>query len=96
MIAEANAKQLKNLMYNIVWLRRYHRISKKRMAKLLGIGVGSLNRLERGELPPRVPVDAVFNLHDQFGYPMGKLLVVCLGEDNTKIVSPPSFPEKEL
>lgn len=54
-------------MSNMVWLRKKYGFSKVKMAKLLGIGVGSLNKIEKGELPPRISVDVVFNIHKHFG-----------------------------
>lgn len=47
------------LMYNLTWLRKTHGISKKRMATMLNIGIGSLNRIECGEFPPNLKVDVL-------------------------------------
>ena len=60
-------KEFAILFQNIAWLRKYHRISKKRMAKLLGIGVWSLNKIEKGELPPRLGINIVFAVEKHFG-----------------------------
>ena len=75
MIENKNAEQISNFLYNIGWLRAYYEIPKKRMAQLLGISVRSLNLLESGSIPPRIPVDVVFLLHDQFRYPQGELFL---------------------
>ena len=54
-------------LHNIVWLRKHYGISKKRMAKMLGIGLCSLNKLEKGEIPPRMDVHIIFAVSKQFG-----------------------------
>ena len=48
-----------NLSHNIIWLRKHHGYSKRKMAELLGIGLWSLNRLERFEIPPKLTVDII-------------------------------------
>lgn len=55
------------LSHNMIWLRRKHGLSKKQMAKRLGIGIGTLNALERGELPPRMGVSVLYAIHDSLG-----------------------------
>ena len=52
--------------YNVAMLRKQHHLSKKQMAKILGIGIGSLNKLESGILPPRMDVKVAFNIFDAF------------------------------
>lgn len=54
-------------MFNVKWLREKHGLSKKEMAKILGISVGTLNKIEKSELPPRLSVDIVFNIYQHFG-----------------------------
>ena len=56
-----------NMLYNIAWLRKYHRISKKRMAKMLLIGAASLNRIEKGEMPPRLGAGVLMRVYLKFG-----------------------------
>ena len=34
-------------MFNVKWLREKHGLSKKEMAKILGISVGTLNKIEK-------------------------------------------------
>lgn len=52
--------------HNIAWLRRHHKLSKKKMAALLHIGVPTLEKLERGELPPYVTANIFFHIEDHF------------------------------
>ena len=67
MKSEVSKKELENFMYNVVQLRKYYGISKKRMAELLGISIGSLNKIENGEFPPKLSVEVIFNIHNIFG-----------------------------
>ena len=60
-------EELNNLLYNIKWLRMQHRLSEKQMAEILGIGVGSLQKIEKGTLPPRLSVNIVFEVQNYFG-----------------------------
>lgn len=53
--------------HNLVFLRRQHGYSKKRMAKILGIGIRTLDRLERGEMPPRLGTNILAAVHAYFG-----------------------------
>ncbi|MBE6999750.1 MAG: helix-turn-helix domain-containing protein [Clostridia bacterium] len=64
---DENRLQLENLICNIVFLRKHFGISRKRMAKLLGIGVTTLQKLEQGILPPRLGVDIFFHIQRNFG-----------------------------
>lgn len=63
---DENRLQLENLICNIVFLRKHFGISRKRMAKLLGIGVATLQKLEQGILPPRLGVDIFFHIQRNF------------------------------
>ena len=55
------------LLENIAWLRKYYGISKTRMVKLLGIGLHSLNKMEKGEMPPKLKLDVLIRIHRLFG-----------------------------
>ena len=52
---------------NIRYLRKSINLSKKEMANLLGIGLHSLNLLEKGMIPPRLSVQILYNIYHQFG-----------------------------
>lgn len=69
-----NDRELENFMHNIAWLRRKHGLSKAKMAGLLGVGVPTLNKLERGELPPCLGVEIFFKLRDAFGVSVARQL----------------------
>ena len=54
------------LSKNIKCLRKTNGMTKKEMAKLLGIGEGTLSKLENGVLPPRLTVEILFVLEREF------------------------------
>lgn len=51
----------------VIHLRKKYGYSKKEMAHILGIGIASLNKVENGEIPPRMTVDVLFRIYDHFG-----------------------------
>lgn len=65
-IQEQSQQQLQQMMENITCLRKKHGLSKKQMAKILHIGVGTLNKIERGEIPPRITIDLFYCVHSYF------------------------------
>ena len=52
---------------NVKALRQREKLSKKEMAKRLGIGVGSLTRIENGMIPPRLRCNVLVKIHICFG-----------------------------
>lgn len=60
-------REIKIFMKNIAYIRKKHGLSKREMAKLLKIGVESLNKLESGELPKRLSVKVLFEIERHFG-----------------------------
>lgn len=67
MEVSADHTEFEVFSHNLIWLRRKHGYSKRRMAKILGIGIWSLNKLERGEMPPRLGINIFIAVHDHFG-----------------------------
>ena len=55
------------LAQNMRVLRENNGLSKKEMAKRLGIGVCSLSKLESGILPKRLSVEVIFVIERDFG-----------------------------
>lgn len=76
-----NGMEIQNLMSNLVWLRKTAGLTKKQMADVLGIGVGSLNKIEKGIYPPRLKVDVLFAVWYRFGIYPGELLTVMLDKN---------------
>ncbi len=77
----ASDEELKKFCHNIAWLRKYTGLSKKDMAKLLGIGVKSLTTIEAGQLPLWLGAGILFSVRKHFRIPPSMLFKVRLGED---------------
>ena len=75
-------------LHNIVWLRKHYGLSKKEMAKRLGIGLWSLNKIEKGEWPPRLYCDIIFAVYQNFGISCADLLSLRLNCEETECESP--------
>lgn len=60
-------KDMQFFCENVKSIRRSNHLTQKEMAEILGIGVHSLSRLEKGELPRRMSVKVLFNIHKHFG-----------------------------
>lgn len=67
-------KEYRTFCQNVIWLRTQSGLSKKAMARCLGIGVGSINKIERLIMPPRLGVDVLFAIYDRFGITPSMLL----------------------
>lgn len=61
------SKTYNTFCQNVIWLRTQSGLSKKAMARCLGIGVGSIRKIERLIMPPRLRVDVLFAIYDRFG-----------------------------
>ena len=51
---------------NVKRLRDEHNLSKKQMAKIMGVGTKTLTSIENGVIPPRASADIIFKLCDYF------------------------------
>ena len=80
MISETNRSQLANLLYNLAWIRKSCGISKRQMSALLGISIGTLNKIEKGEVPPRMSAEVLIKVQTYFCLRMQDLLERRLGE----------------
>ncbi len=76
----STGEELDNLLYNIAWLRRTEGLSKREMAKRLGVGRKTLDLMERGEVPPRLSASVIFAVEKRFGVGRSALLSRRLGE----------------
>ena len=66
-IEKENQEQLLNFCDNVRLLRRRAGLTKKEMAKRLGVGVGSISMLEKGVVPKRLSCEVLFRLALEFG-----------------------------
>ena len=73
-------EEVQNFLRNVAWLRKHHGLSQKEMAVLLGVGVGTIRKMERGVLPPRLMADVVWRIRDSFHVPPRELFGGRLGE----------------
>ena len=61
-----NDIQIAILCQNIKGLREKNNLSQKEMAKILGIGVAGLAKIEQGIIPPRASTNIIFKLSQYF------------------------------
>lgn len=73
MTKEQNDKELIDFMKNVAYLRKTYGLSKREMAKTLNIGIESLNKIERGDMPERLSMNVVFSIEDHFKIPAREL-----------------------
>lgn len=59
---------------NIIWLRKHYKISKKRMAEILGVDTATLTKIEHNELPDEVTVEIFIKAETFFGIPVNDLI----------------------
>ncbi len=59
---------------NVKFLRRQSGLNKKNFAKKINISVYSLNKLENGVIPERMPCDILADISNEFGVDVFLLL----------------------
>ncbi len=59
---------------NIIWLRVHYKISKKRMAEILGVNIDTLTKIENNELPDEVTVEIFIKAENFFKIPINDLI----------------------
>lgn len=67
-------REMQYFFHNIRVLRKQHQLSKTKMAKILGISVSTLNKLENGEMPPRLNMSVFYRIHRHFGITPSEIL----------------------
>ncbi len=70
---EQKETEIEQFLENIISLRKHYGLSKKRMAQILGIGMGSYNKIEQGIFPKRLTTDVIFNITKHFKIPPAAL-----------------------
>ena len=65
---------------NILWIRKEKGLSKKEMAAIMHTGEKSIEKLEKGILPRKLSVDALFFLSEYFDIPSDKWFRCFFGE----------------
>ena len=54
--------EIRNLLYNIKYLRKANHLSQKEMAKLLGVGAGTISKIEKMQLPKNLGARIIIDL----------------------------------
>lgn len=67
-------EQCTALCRNVTALRKQHGLSKREMAKILGVGVNTLTQMEQGNLPKSFRAGALLRIQDRFGVSIQSLL----------------------
>ena len=75
---------INTFLQNVRWLRKNYGLSKKEMAKKLEIGIGTLNKIEKGELPPGLRIDVLYCIWKEFGISMADVIMIPLDSDEGK------------
>ena len=82
MLHDEIQKDCLTFCHNIKWMRLHRKLSKKKMAEILKISVGTLTKIENGMLPPRLTIEIFFNFQNHFGIRPADQLSRRLGEDD--------------
>ncbi len=56
----------KTFSHNVGWLQKKHGLTNKKMAETLDISTTTLNKIKKGEFPPRLSVDVFFYIAHTF------------------------------
>lgn len=72
-------KDYRIFLLNVTYLRKRHGLSKRKMAKIMGIGIASLNKMERGDFPPRLKINAILDVCRYFHIKPADILTKRLG-----------------
>ncbi|MBR5538641.1 MAG: helix-turn-helix transcriptional regulator [Clostridia bacterium] len=57
-----NSNEFDTLLHNICKLRQHNKLSKKQMADIMGVSLNTLNKIEKGEFPPRLGANSIYNI----------------------------------
>lgn len=60
-------KDIENRMLFVQQLRKDRHLSQKEMARILGVGVGTVRKIERGIFPERISCPVLVNIYREFG-----------------------------
>ena len=74
--SEQTQKEVDVFCRNVKTLRERHGLSKKEMAKILGVGAESLTKIEQGIIPDRTSVSIVIKLSQYFNIEPHKLFTL--------------------
>ena len=75
-------REIKVFCKNIKELRWRNDLSKKQMAKVLGIGTKTLTKIENGILPPRLSCDILIKVYEVFHVLPNMMFKINMSEDD--------------
>ena len=61
------SNEMKIFGKNIAYLRTKNNLSKTSMAKIMHVGMQTLNKIENGEIPKKMDIDVFDNVYKAFG-----------------------------
>lgn len=70
-----------NFCSNIRYLRKKNGLTQKQMAQKLHISENYIRKLEKGQIPYRLGIDAIWHTHIAFGVPVQDVLGSLLEEN---------------
>lgn len=70
------------LMHNLNYLRQKHGLSQRKMARILGVGTGTVRKIEQSIWPHGLSASAVFNAAVHFGVRTYILLSIRLNDES--------------
>lgn len=76
------SKEIEIFLHNMAWLRRHHGLSLRQMAACLEIGVWSVKKIDRGELPPKLGAGIFQIVWERFGILPSDLIGMYLDGEN--------------
>ena len=78
---KANNDVMEVLSYNISYLRKEYNLTKLNMAKIMGVGIKTLNKVEKGILPAKLTVDFLFRIQKYFNIPVSVIVSKKINEN---------------
>lgn len=81
-LSKEQQQEYHNFSHNVKYLRLHNHLSKKSMAKVLGIGTKTLSKIEQGEFPPNTSIRIFYRIHQYFNLSPQHQLTRRLGEIN--------------
>ncbi len=70
MVKDEIEREIKNVMHNVVYLRKKNGYTRKQMAEIMGVSMRTINMFENGIHPPRLSCHYLYNLNVYFKIPI--------------------------
>ena len=76
-----NDKEMERFCKNIRSLRKFHKLNQKQMAEKLHIGIWSLKKIEKGQIPPQLRIDVLLYIYEHFHYTPEQIVTIDVLQD---------------